>query len=186
MEVFNTKNIYRRMNYYLESIRKIEKKNMQPRIKIIEEKKLIGMSESMSLTDNKTFQLFSTFMPRKKEVSNALNADVLDLRVYPKGYFSSFNPSSYFTKWALVEVPDFENVPSGMGPYTLAGGKYAVFTHKGLSTDNSTFQYIFTKWLPNSDFMLDDRPHFEILGPKTKLNDPNSEEEVWIPIKGNE
>jgi AraC family transcriptional regulator len=28
-----------------------------------------------------------------------------------------------------------------------------------------------------------DRSHFEIMGEKYKLNDPNSEEEVWIPIK---
>jgi AraC family transcriptional regulator len=171
------------MNSYLELIKKTEKNNMQPTIKIIEEKKLIGMSKPMSLTDNKTFQLFSTFMPRKKEISNAINSDVFDLRVYPKGYFLNFNPSTFFTKWVLAEVPNFENVPSGMETFTLAGGKYAVFTHKGLSTDNSTFQYIFTEWLPNSDFVLADRPHFEILGAKTKLNDPNSEEEVWVPVK---
>jgi len=82
-----------------------------------------------------------------------------------------------------VEVSNFENVPGGMETFTLEGGKYAVFKYKGLSTDNSIFQYIFTKWLPNSDFMLDDRPHFEIMGAKTKLNDPNSEEEIWIPVK---
>lgn len=29
-------------------------------------------------------------------------------------------------------------------------------------------------WLPNSDYLLDDRPHFELLGDKYKNNDPNS------------
>jgi AraC family transcriptional regulator len=37
--------------------------------------------------------------------------------------------------------------------------------------------------LPNSNYHLDDRPHFEILGEKYKNADPGSEEEIWIPIK---
>jgi AraC family transcriptional regulator len=31
-------------------------------------------------------------------------------------------------------------------------------------------------------FEVDDRPHFEILGIRYRNNDPNSEEEIWIPI----
>lgn len=46
-----------------------------------------------------------------------------------------------------------------------------------------TFGYIFGTWLPNSGYIMDDRPHFEILGAKYKNNDPESEEEIWIPIK---
>ncbi len=37
--------------------------------------------------------------------------------------------------------------------------------------------------LPNSEYELENRPHFEVLGEKYKNNDPNSEEEIWIPIK---
>ena len=36
---------------------------------------------------------------------------------------------------------------------------------------------------PNSDYKPDDRPHFELLGAKYKNDDPDSEEEIWIPIK---
>ena len=46
-----------------------------------------------------------------------------------------------------------------------------------------TFQYILGTWLPNSDYSLDDRAHFEILGNKYKNNESDSEEEIWIPIK---
>jgi AraC family transcriptional regulator len=38
-------------------------------------------------------------------------------------------------------------------------------------------------WLPGSDFVLDTRPHFEVLGDQYKNNDTTSEEEIWIPIK---
>ena len=65
----------------------------------------------------------------------------------------------------------------------LKGGLYAVFDYKGSSSNNSIFQYIFSEWLPNSEYLIDHRPHFEILGSKYKNNDPNSEEEIWIPIK---
>ena len=58
-----------------------------------------------------------------------------------------------------------------------------MFLYKGLSTDPTIFQYIFAEWLPKSDYLLDNRPHFEVLGEKAKLNDPNSEEEIWVPIR---
>jgi AraC family transcriptional regulator len=60
---------------------------------------------------------------------------------------------------------------------------YAVFDYKGLNTDSSIFIYIFTEWLPGSIYVLDERPHFEVLGEKYKNNDPDSEEEICIPIK---
>ncbi|MFZ1515671.1 MAG: GyrI-like domain-containing protein, partial [Saprospiraceae bacterium] len=66
---------------------------------------------------------------------------------------------------------------------TIPGGLYAVFYYKGLSTDTAIFEYIFNTWLPNSEYGLDDRPHFEILGERYKNNDADSEEEIWIPIK---
>jgi AraC family transcriptional regulator len=43
--------------------------------------------------------------------------------------------------------------------------------------------YIFNTWLPKSGYQLDRRPHFEILGEKYKNNNPDSEEEIWIPIQ---
>jgi len=71
-----------------------------------------------------------------------------------------------------------------METFTLSGGEYAVFDYKGSSDDSSIFfQYIFMTWLPNSEYKLDNRPHFEVLGEKDKNNDSNSEEEIWIPIK---
>lgn len=45
-----------------------------------------------------------------------------------------------------------------MGTFILSGGLYAVFDHKGLSNDSRIFQYIFGTWLPNSGYLLDDRP----------------------------
>ena len=84
----------------------------------------------------------------------------------------------------MIEVTDFDNVPPSLETFVIPSGQYAVFIHKGDTKEfYKTSQYIYGTWLPNSNFVLDDRPHFEILGEKTKNDDPNSEEEVWIPIK---
>lgn len=156
---------------------------MNPRIEKLEKKKLIGYSIKMSLSNNKTGQLWGQFAPRIKEIRNRASVDKISMQIYPPLYYERFNPNTEFEKWATVEVKDFENIPKGMKSFVLEGGKYAVFAYKGSSSDNSIFQYIFSKWLPYSDYEVDDRPHFEVLGKNYRNNDPESEEEIWIPIR---
>jgi AraC family transcriptional regulator len=155
---------------------------MEPRIEIISEKKLIGKRMIMSLSDNKTSDLWRSFMPYRKEIKS-IDSNLYSLQIYGDLYFADFNPNTTFKKWAAVEVTDFNNIPNDMETFILESGSYAVFSYKGSSSDNSIFEYIFANWLPNSQYELDNRPHFEILGEKYKNNDPNSEEEIWIPIK---
>lgn len=155
---------------------------MEPRIEILKEKKLIGMKLTMSLAENKTQLLWKSFMPRKKEIKNNISAALISMQVHKKPVkLGDFNQE--FDKWSAIEVTDFNTIPKDMESFTLEDGLYAVFPYKGLSTDNSIFLYIFGTWLPNSGYTLDNRPQFEILGDKYKNNDPNSEEEIWIPIK---
>ncbi len=158
---------------------------MTPLISTFSEKRLIGKRITTSLSENRTAELWKGFMPRRKEIKNALGTELFSIQVYAKSFdFKDFNRNTVFEKWATVEVKNFDEIPDEMEAYVLPGGLYAMFIHKGSSTDNRTFQYIFTTWLPNSNYELDDRPHFEILGEKYKSNDSSSEEEIWIPIKG--
>ncbi|GGG57366.1 hypothetical protein GCM10011414_29010 [Croceivirga lutea] len=155
---------------------------MTPRIENISTKKLIGLSTKMSVINNKTAQLWGAFAPKISAIANRVSTDKISLQLYPENYFNAFNPNTVFEKWAAVEVVDFENTIEGLSYLILEGGKYAVFEYKGASTDSSIFQYIYSEWLPKSIYKLDNRPHFEVLGEKYKNNDPNSEEEIWIPI----
>ncbi len=155
---------------------------MEPSIEFTQEKYFIGMSIEMSLIENKTFQLFSTFMPRKKEIVAPINNDVYDLIIYPKDYFLDFNPVAKFKKHALVEVPNFDNLPKGMESLILPKGKYAVFSIKSHIPNPEVFKYIYSKWLPKSSFQLDDRPHFDILSEKIQQKAPDAIQEIWIPI----
>jgi AraC family transcriptional regulator len=158
---------------------------MEPRIETLAEKKLVGKRIRTTLSNNKTFELWRSFMPERKEIKNSKTTDLFSLQVYDKFLdFKNFNQDTEFEKWAAMEVADFNTIPDYMESFILTGGLYAVFLYKGSSKAFSkTFQYIFETWLPGSDYFLDDRPHFEILGEKYKNDDPDSEEEVWIPIK---
>jgi AraC family transcriptional regulator len=157
---------------------------MEPRIENLAGKKLIGKRMVMSFHANKTGDLWRGFMPRRKEIQNNIGTELYSMQIYPPLFFENFNPDTAFEKWAVVEVTDFDAIPTEMESVTLPGGLYAVFLYKGAASDGAkTFQYILGAWLPNSGYRLDIRPHFEILGEKYKNEDPDSEEEIWIPIK---
>jgi AraC family transcriptional regulator len=156
---------------------------MEPEIKTISTKKIVGKHIRMSLTNNQTGELWKSFLPGRKRIANASKEDLISIQVYPPFYFENFNPGQIFEKWAAVEVEDFHSVPEDMENFLIPGGLYAVFHYKGSGTDTSIYEYIFGTWIPNSGFLLDDRPHFELLGNKYKNDDPESEEDIYIPIK---
>ena len=158
---------------------------MEPKIKELPKKLMVGKSIRMSLVENKTAELWQGFMQRRQEVKNRVDNDLYSIQRYDSiNYFSVFNPKTEFTKYAMVEVSNLSEIPGDMEGMVLEGGLYAVFTHKGKpETFSRTAEFIYGKWLPNSAYELDDRPHFEILGEKYKRDSDDSEEEVWIPIK---
>jgi len=158
---------------------------MNPEIKILPEKKLIGQRIETTLANNKTSELWKRFMPRRKDIKNNVSTDLFSMQVYERSFdFKNFNQDTIFERWAAIEVADFDAIPDEMEAYILTGGLYAVFIHIGAAnTAPKTFQYIFGIWLPASEYLLDVRTHFEILGEKYMNDNPKSEEEVWIPIK---
>jgi len=156
---------------------------MKPSIVQLSEKKLMGLHITMSLANNKTGDLWKSFMQRRKEITNNLSNDLISLQVYNPIYFQDFKPTTTFEKWATTEVSDFNAVPKGMDTLVLESGLYAVFNYKGSSANTDIYQYIFGVWLKNSEYLLDDRPHFEVLGKNYNNADPSSEEEIWIPLK---
>ncbi|HTB05642.1 MAG TPA: GyrI-like domain-containing protein [Bacteroidia bacterium] len=157
---------------------------MEPRIETMGEKKFVGKRTIMSLANNTTFDLWRRFMPRRKEIQNNIGIELYSIEVYPPNYFINFSFENQFEKWAAVEVKDFNSVPAEMETITSPEGLYAIFIHKGPASEGpKTYQYIFMRWLPNSTYLLDSRPHFAVMGEKYKREEPDSEEELWIPVK---
>lgn len=155
-----------------------------PSITTIPEKKFVGNYLPMSLFEDKTSELWRNFMPRRKQITHVLSADLFCLQIYDALGFETFGPETRFQKWAAVEVFDFANIPMGMESLTLPGGLYAVFLYVGApSAFSKTSEYIFNTWIPNSNYELDSRPHFQIMGDKYKGEDPTSQEEIYVPIR---
>ena len=147
------------------------------------ETKLIDLSQSMNFAENTTPRLWQSFMPRMKEITGTIGTGLFSVQQYNEGFFTNFNPDAVFTKWAAVSVDDFSFVPASMQMLTIPVGKYAVFHYKGSPADGAVFRYIFSEWLPQSGYQLDNRPHFEILGDKYKNGAGDSEEDIYIPIR---
>ncbi len=155
---------------------------MNPQIKTIPSIKLIGQNLTFSYSDYRSFELWSNFMPRKKEIQNIVSDEMFSVQVNPENF--DFNPKTNFVKWAAVPVSSFEIVPDDMQTLQISEGLYAVFHYVGNNQNaDSFFRMIFSEWLPTSEYELDNRPHFEILGEKYKNNDDASEEDIYIPIK---
>jgi AraC family transcriptional regulator len=159
---------------------------MQPEIRFIAEKKLAGMYITMTLAENRTPQLWQQFMPRHTEIVTAVTDELISMQVYDAAVAQAgyMTPQSVHQRWAAKEVTDFNAAPAGFETYVLPEGLYAVFTYCGTPQNAAPFfRKIFLEWLPSSEYVLDNRPHFEVLGPKYKHNDPESEEEVFIPVR---
>ncbi len=157
---------------------------MNPKIEHLSQKKLVGMRQTMTFATMNPAILWSAFMPRKREIPLMVGTDLYSLEVYPHNFFQSMSSTAEFDKWAAVEVSENQSVPDGMEMLVLPDGLYAVFVHYGPASEaKATYDAIFRTWLPASDYRIDERPHFAVMGDKYRHNDPQSEEEIWIPVR---
>ncbi len=149
------------------------------KIEIVElpSRRLIGRSISMSFVENKTGQLFGSFMPMTKRLKMK-SAIIYDVRVYPPNYHLRFDPTRTFVKWVAVDAID-DPADVGLQSIDIPAGRYAVFSEV---SGPEVFQYIFSEWLPSSGYQLDDRPHFDELIPGEQPGTTQSES-YYIPIK---
>lgn len=155
---------------------------MNPTIKTFPPTKFIGTNLSFTYADYRAFELWSSFMHHRKEILNTIGTDLYNIQINSENF--DFSPNTPFVKWAVVEVSNFDLVPEGMETLEIQQGLYAVFNYKGSQSNAAAFfNAIYTQWLPSSGYELGNHPQFEILGEKYKNNNPNSEEEIWIPIK---
>ena len=122
-------------------------------------------------------------MPRRGEILNRTTDEYISMQFYNQAAGDWFLSTEPFDKWAVVEVSSADSVPDGMRRYSMGGGQYAAFLHKGPARDYpQSIQYIFGEWLPNSEFEIDEREHFEVLPEGYDPLDPEAEEEIWAPI----
>ncbi|MFL0354200.1 GyrI-like domain-containing protein [Xanthomarina sp. GH4-25] len=159
---------------------------MQHRIEQTEDRYVIGIKTNMSIQtiQQETGKLARQFMPRRQEVASRVGKHVFSIQNYGTLNIKEMSPQTVFEKWIGVEVSNLDNIPNGMETFVLKAGTYAVFTYKGSIQDfPKSRQYIFQSWLPNSNYQLDNKAHFEELSENYSKDLQNTEEDVWIPIK---
>jgi len=75
---------------------------MESRIEILPEKKFIGKKIRMSFLNNKTHELWKSFMPYRKEITNNIGQELYSIEIYEPLYFNNFDPGREFEKWAAI------------------------------------------------------------------------------------
>ena len=164
---------------------------MENRIEILEPTTVLGKSRDMSLAEDKTKELWQSFGPLVKTIKGRRDHNFISMQKYREPFNpSGFNPHAVFTKWAAVAIGEDANTeePEARSPelqrYRIEGGLYAVFKHVGPASEfRRSMESIYGKWFPNNPYQVDDREHFEILPEGYRPDDPEAEEEIWIPIK---
>jgi AraC family transcriptional regulator len=156
---------------------------LDPEIRTYEPRTFVGMRMPMTFAGHDPSLLWSRFMPRRKEIPDVVGTEMYSIESYSPGFFEHFRPDTEFDKWATVRVNRVETLPEGMERLDWPGGLYAVFLYRGTHAQaKATFDRIFLEWLPRSGYRLDDRPHLAVMGEKYRKDDPESEEEIWIPV----
>lgn len=161
--------------------------NMEPVFKTLPEIKMIGVAGrfiSVRSPEKNNMvvipKLWQSYMPRRHEIKNAKSS--VDLGVcFPMSEKSHPEECGYI---AGAEVTSLDEIPEGMTGFTIPSSEYVVFTHKGvLDTIEHTMNYIYGSWLPKSGRKLKMAPDIEMYDQRFKLNHPDSELDIYIPIE---
>ena len=154
---------------------------MNPKILEVSEIKVIGLSTTIKMHEqHKIVALWKQFMPRKHELKTLVSEELIAMQIF--NLQKNGEPDEDFDIWACAEVEDFNTMPQNLKSFTIPSGKYAVFLHRGMNA-SLTYQNIMTEWLPNSGYVIDDRPHFQVMGQTYKNGSPDSEEDFYVPIR---
>jgi AraC family transcriptional regulator len=149
-----------------------------PEIIEIPEKIIVGRNLTLGIDDYNVFPLWKQF--RNEQSSNSL----MGVDLYAIQQYAEWPPKSAITHWAGMEKKDGVEYPEEWLIHRLSGGIYARFIHRGTQAEfPKTMAMIFTEWLPSSPYHYDSsREQFQIMSAHYVMNDPESEEFVFIPI----
>lgn len=146
-------------------------------------RRFAGIATMMSFANDSTADIWREFMPKRGSITNIIGTELYSIEIYAAGFFDDFEPEREFEKWAAVEIGDIGKLPDGIKSLTVPPGLYASFTYKGKPSEAMPFyRSIYTEWLPVSEYSLDTRPHFAVMGDNYKGESDDSEEEILIPV----
>lgn len=157
---------------------------MEPKIVELPPFKAVGMGKKVTLkTVSLIPKLWEEFIPREKEIKKRVNQGITyGLCEYVN--MSSFDEDTPYQEFVCCQVSEFKDLPDKMAGKEVAGGKYAVFTHKGsLNNLRKTYDFIYSTWLPKSGYELKPTDDFERYDERYVPGDPESEIDIYLPVK---
>ncbi|NME69167.1 AraC family transcriptional regulator [Flammeovirga aprica] len=183
----NNQIAYGRARLTIERLNHLKKNiTLKPKIVDMKRKTFVGKSTLTSIASNNIPKLWDEFLPCVEKITNNSNTGYYEIHQFDKDFkMEDFTVDMMFEKWVTVEVSKVGRMPKELKSFTIEGGKYAVFEHKGvMNAIQMSFDYAYGTWLQSSEYEIDKRADFErygdqYLGP----NHPESITELWIPIK---
>lgn len=153
-------------------------------IKHIEKLVLSGVKSEMNFANHQPQKLWQQLMPVVSR-NFAVRPVLYSVEVYPNAnFFTEFHPQAPFEKWAAIEESAHFSPIESWERLEIPTGKYAVFIFRGTQAGVPDFyQKILRQWLPEAGLVLDHRPHFARMDARYINGNPESEEEIWIPIR---
>ena len=158
---------------------------MEPEVIDFQGKTLLCMRRRFVASSQDPASLWGKFRRSLAEMGAHQSGPFFNITCYDPGFeMRNFGPNTAFDRLAAVEVSTGSVAVPHMEIFQIPPGKYARFIHEGpAATFPESLRHFYGAWLPHSGYQLADRPHFEILGPEYRPDDPQAREEVWIPVQ---
>ncbi len=160
-----------------------EMRSMSPDLIELPDKILVGISFFLS-DKTKVPDLSKEWNRLMNEVQTIKNK-IKPVRYYQVQFWSENQELGGLYFFTGVEVTDTTNINPLFVIKTIPKGKYLRFIHKGFSNKvGYTYKYIYTQFLPGTDFKLTKPFNFEFYGEKYKgPYNQLSESEIYIPVE---
>ena len=144
--------------------------------------KVVGMKIHTSIEENCIPQLWKDFIDRMNELDKVAVPDC-SLGICLNESVTEYKEDSKFDYLACRVVKDDSVVPAGMDYREIPVQLVAVFTHFGsLETLSETYDYIYDKWLPESEYKLITADEIEWYDSRFKFGEKDSQMDIHIPI----
>lgn len=143
--------------------------------------KVVGMQIRTTVQENAIQELWTQFIARMAELDEIA---VPECSLGICSFAEDNENEDSFDYLAARVVKNDQLIPEGMTFLQLPEQQVAVFTHRG-SLDNlsGTYDYIYNKWLPESDYDLADAPEIEWYDSRFIFDSQDSQMDIHIPIK---
>lgn len=156
----------------------------EPRLEKLDTRTIVGIKESIEINGygivKKILKIWKQFNRSIKKYTDLKGLDALGISIMDRD--STFSDGNCFSYFAGVDKNDLKQYPPELDHIVLESYKYLVFTYKGPTKRlRDAHDYIYSIWLPEHNIKLTGNYSFEFYSCKSRLNQRNSNIEIWIP-----